>query len=484
MAVIRNGAADTRRTWSYARSCMATGFLVAVLATLAWVAVAQRRQTPTVPGLQEIELGHVPVLRFWNGEERAVDKLGWHYAQTVQGRGGWRVWLEGYTGPAYTLAGSVAFSSDGGHVAYGARRGDDRFVVVDGREGPRYRVAGPPALSADGRHLALQAAEEAGGEGFGQEFVVMDGHEGSRYATVGNLVLSEEGQHLAYVASRGSYQVGKATDETMKECVVVDGREGPQYDYIVSRSLALSSDGRHVAYLATKHEGATRRQFVVLDGQEGPQYDYCNDTSMLAMSSTGQRVAYEAWKGEKCVVVVDGQEGPEYDEVDEAAPDGVTHSRLGPVFSVDGKRLAYMACKGRQAEAKWFAVVDGREEPSYRRTWAPRFSMDGRHVAYSAEAPYGDTGPREFVMVDGQPGPRYSRVKIAAFSLDGKHVAYAAKKGDDWLVVLDDRESPPYCEIVENGPSFHPDGTLEFLAMKESALLAKTLYRVTWSPKT
>ena len=393
MAVIRNGAADTRRTWSYARSCMATGFLVAVLATLAWVAVAQRRQTPTVPGLQEIELGHVPVLRFWNGEERAVDKLGWHYAQTVQGRGGWRVWLEGYTGPAYTLAGSVAFSSDGGHVAYGARRGDDRFVVVD-------------------------------------------------------------------------------------------GREGPQYDYIVSRSLALSSDGRHVAYLATKHEGATRRQFVVLDGQEGPQYDYCNDTSMLAMSSTGQRVAYEAWKGEKCVVVVDGQEGPEYDEVDEAAPDGVTHSRLGPVFSADGKRLAYMACKGRQAEAKWFAVVDGREEPSYRRTWAPRFSMDGRHVAYSAEAPYGDTGPREFVMVDGQPGPRYSRVKIAAFSLDGKHVAYAAKKGDDWLVVLDDRESPPYCEIVENGPSFHPDGTLEFLAMKESALLAKTLYRVTWSPKT
>lgn len=50
--------------------------------------------------------------------------------------------------------------------------------------------------------------------------------------------------------------------------VVVDGKEGKQYDGIVGSPI-FSPDGKRVAYAAVIGD----KQFVVLDGKEEKQYD-------------------------------------------------------------------------------------------------------------------------------------------------------------------------------------------------------------------
>ena len=83
-------------------------------------------------------------------------------------------------------------------------------------------------------------------------------------------------------------------------------------------------------------------------------------------SPDGKRVAYSARKGGRWFVVVDGQAGPEYDGIMAGTP----------VFSPDGKRLAYVPEKG----GKWLVVVDGQEGPTYDMTGHLAFSRKTRVV--------------------------------------------------------------------------------------------------------
>ena len=61
---------------------------------------------------------------------------------------------------------------------------------------------------------------------------------------------------MAYVTNKGQ-----------KQCAVVDGQPGTEYDGI--GSLIFSTDGAHVAYKAQRGE----KQLVVVDGQPGAAWD-------------------------------------------------------------------------------------------------------------------------------------------------------------------------------------------------------------------
>ena len=78
------------------------------------------------------------------------------------------------------------------------------------------------------------------------------------------------------------------------------------------------------------------------------------------------------------------------------------------------------------------------------------------------------------MVVDGQAGPKYDGISRPIFSPDGKRVGYGAQKGAKWLVVVDGQAGPEYEWIAKGGPTFHADGTLEFLAVKSGGQ-----YRVT-----
>ena len=82
------------------------------------------------------------------------------------------------------------------------------------------------------------------------------------------------------------------------------------------------------------------------------------------------------------------------------------------------------------------------------------------------------------MVVEGHPSPEYDGIgEGPVFSPDGKRVAYTAHKGNKQVGVVDDQAGPEYDAIGSGGPSFHADGVLEYLAIKNG-----TLYRVKHVP--
>ena len=258
-----------------------------------------------------------------------------------------------------------------------------------------------------------------------------------------NPVFSRDGRHVAYVTTRGD-----------KECVVLDGCPGVEFDGIADSPPVFSPNGKRLAYAARKGG----KWSAVVDGQLGAEYDGIFD---LIFSHDGKRVACIATKGEKKLVVVDGQPGAEYDSV------------FGLIFSPDGKRVAYGAWKG----GNMVMVVDRQAGPEHDGILVatPLFSPDNNRVAYVAET--GGAGPRRFAVVDGHVGAKYDYVWGLAFSPDGKSVVYGAGKDGKWWIVLDGHAGEEFDQICDGSPFFNPDGVLEYLAIRNN-----TLYRVKCVP--
>ena len=237
--------------------------------------------------------------------------------------------------------------------------------------------------------------------------------------------------HVArQVASRDGRHVAIVASRGSKWIVVVDGVEGPPYDALCKGGPVFSRDGKRVAYLAYRQSAAR----LVVDGAESPVSGGVREWSLL-FSPDGQRLMYVAGCGSNqldCSMVVDGVVGP-------------THTWVGaPRFSADGKRLAYTADYGspagplpnQQAVRKYRVVVDGVAGPEFLLTGDldAVFSPDGKRVAYAACTelhlyPYRMTWMERWrVVVDGAMEPEYAAIgrRSPVFSPDGKRVAYAA----------------------------------------------------------
>jgi len=173
-------------------------------------------------------------------------------------------------------------------------------------------------------------------------------------------------------------------------------------------------------------------------------------------------MAYVAREGKQEFAVVDGHEGPMYDAVRQIT------------FSNDGHRVAYVGWKVKTQ----VVVVDGKEGPEYPAVGPLEFSPDGRHFYYSAfqsrdTSQIGDKDITE--IIDGQPQPARGKFRIGPiFSSDMQHNAYVPfGKMREERVFLDGQEGPAYTEIAK-GPVFQPNGSLEYLAIRDHVL-----YRVT-----
>jgi Tol biopolymer transport system component len=296
-------------------------------------------------------------------------------------------------------------------------------------------------------------------------------------------MISGDGRHIAYFAS------GTDCSNGTKRCVVLDGKVIPvSNDLTLLGGLALSFDGTHFAYPAFRD----KKPLLVIDGQGGPVYDNrglsIGGPKDLIFSPDGKRLAYVAAEGSlrhlSFRLVVDGKAGAEYDEI------------FNLIFSPDSKHIAFAAEIGKHLTV----VEDGHPGTEYDEIYGPAFSPDSKHVVFGAQQ-----GKKSFVVVNGQEGtydsltawgvtdrtnshdmsrPIYgvdSQSSVAyddlshialrgvfvgvlpefthlAFSSDGSHMAYAAKKGGEWVIVVDGRVTAECKETGYGSPALSPDG--------------------------
>ncbi|MGH2627204.1 MAG: hypothetical protein ACRDHY_11190, partial [Anaerolineales bacterium] len=212
------------------------------------------------------------------------------------------------------------------------------------------------------------------------------------------------------------------------------------FEAMVPDSFAVSPDGRQVAYSARYRDGS--RVFLGL-AVSGP-YDQIQEAPPV-FSLDSRRLAYVAEMRGQRYVIVDGDRLGPYPDV------GV------PIFSADSTELAFVV----KVEAGQAVVAGGEALPAHEQVNDLRWSPDGR-LAYAARE-----GDEWFAVVDGEAGPGYDEVYLPAelFGRDGRRYAYVGVRGDDWHVVVDGEEHGPYAAVGERGPVFSPDGSrLAYLA--------------------
>jgi Tol biopolymer transport system component len=430
--------------------------------------------------------------------------------------------VDGTPSRAYdrVLGKTISFSSDSRRMGYLAVRGEQGVAVIDGKEYPTRggddKDYFRPVFSPDSKRVAFKEAHYDSASRAFQARVFVDGKPGPTLTAAWRPVFSLDSKRLLYGGERKG--AGKL--------VVVDGVEGPACDDV--KDWQFTADSEHVVYSARKGE----KWHVVIDGKASPAFDNLHgwawslasdppkllcgamvdgkwhawldgklhgpywNVSRVWFSGDGRRWAASAGQSlTKKLLVVDGTPGPTFSDI-----------RVGPSpFSSDSKRVAYLAGKGFQ----WHAVIDGVVSEGYDGATEPVFSPDGKRVAYAGVQERG----KVVVVVDGQAGPAWHGVgdDSVCFSPDSRHVAYLARKGRRWcavvdgqpgepcddiarvgyalvfspsgghfacvgregeavFVLLDGRHGPEFNGIVSNGPAFHPDGVLEYLAWRKGVL--------------
>jgi WD40 repeat protein len=375
--------------------------------------------------------------------------------------------LIGFNDPAMNEESFLA-SPDGRRVAYMVMAGDGLAVVADGVRGELFEGIADQSLafSSNGKHLAYVGTRP------GVQCVVIDGkvHE-YRGVSKHGIVFSSDGEHYGWAAVRDS-----------KHVVVVDGVERGPYDNVAPQGLLFSPDGKRFAYGVTSGE----KQLIITDGEEGPLFDLVGG---LQFSANSQHAVYLAVKDDKRHVVVDTEVYGPYDELRTLKPGGGMDSMMDVLeISTDGSRVGFVGSRGEE----WFVVIDGKETGPFEKCIGLSFSPEGGRAAYLAsrgegwvmvvdgeERPGGGLqslsfspdGKRlasvlrrdgqSFALVDGQAGKGYETIEEPGirFSHDGRHVAYLAKVQGENVVVLDERESAPFKRLGKLALAFIPNGS-------------------------
>ncbi|MEP6920353.1 MAG: hypothetical protein ABI967_04445 [bacterium] len=321
-------------------------------------------------------------------------------------------------------------------------------------------------ISSNEKHIAYTVKTNAG------EFVMLDGVAGKTYTSIPRVGLSEAGIKQQIKFSPNGRRVAFVAGRGKKFLVVVDGKEGPEYDRISVGAPRFSPDSRRVSYFAERGE----KTYAVVDGIESKPFDYGSSDAPI-FSPDSRRVIYMARHGQQTHVVIDGVEIVETEYVGD------------PRFSKTGKKMTYVLVRNDQ----WRVVTDGKEGKPYRGIGnniefsddekhvlyradtlegqmivvdgvetqgrpiieenSYGFSPDGRHVAYIAW----NSRDKQYVVVDNKNGKIYEDVGKPVFSPDSKHVVHAAWRAGKMIVVTDGAESEAFDEVNDYF-QFSPDG--------------------------
>ena len=197
-------------------------------------------------------------------------------------------------GPPYDAVFQQTYGPDGVSLAYVAEKGGARYVVLNGREErlPYRDKIESLVLRPDNRGVGVILSSKQGYFLY-EAFTGAAAKDTTRYVEAANLIYDKNGKRQAYIAKKGKDNI----------VLVVDGREGPAFDMIVTPMF--SPDGTYLVYRARK-DG---KRFVVVADATGKilrQHPPFEMVYQPVLSADGRSIGYGvkdgkklAWKVEK-----------------------------------------------------------------------------------------------------------------------------------------------------------------------------------------
>lgn len=247
--------------------------------------------------------------------------------------------------------------------------------------------------------------------------------------------------HLAWAEQRGS------------STVHLDGvQQGRKYDAV--EYLEFNPDGGHLAFFAQSDQNQSA-WFLVLDGQ--PRSEAFPTLRPLIFQPTGSSWAFAACGNTNlCQIIADGHSQKIYAQV------------TSPVYSPDGKKLAYLA----ESDGKWIAIVNGQIiGPPMAECSSFGFSPGSTRFYVAGRAK--KLGWTYFV--DGVPGPGFAVLSPIAFSSDDKHYIYAGSGTQ--LGFKKDATSGAIVTDGQKGPLFNGKGLPgEWTLLMDAAVATPEVY--------
>ena len=268
--------------------------------------------------------------------------------------------IDGKRGPSYAVVDGLGLSRDGKRSGFYARQKNGKWVaVVDGKAGEEFEELGPGPVrfSPDGATVAYQAKVGM------KRLLVVNGKRQPEFASTTFAFWSPDGKKLAYGATWYP-ELAKP-----KSVVIVNGQRSTEfYDTGV---IVFSADGRHMAYTATDFPKTKERDeecaLMVIDGVRQPVG--CA-SARLTFSPSGSKWAYLRRVNKRVNVVLNGKSVAELSEW------GVRDF----LFSPDESTLALIG----DNEGRWGIRVGDQRTEKWDAIAAAAFSADGRSIAYSA----------------------------------------------------------------------------------------------------